>query len=1288
MHISLDSALGRQKRLNSVGESVLQIAPDAAAAYSLRSLTGGDPDVVRVRRESDNTEKDFSGSQIESGEMARWVNEQPTLPLDLRELDTNTGERDGALIEAAAAYSLRKLKEDFTGDVVEVRRNVDGETEGFTAAEVTDGTLESFVNASFDDELPLDQATGAAAAYSLRNLGSNQWTYGGDTLEYESDFITGDGLDGWDAFKGTAEGNETQGGRSGCLKFTTNSENGEHLAIKKYTIPLDSWCSLSYEVYYPSTNDVLVDEVITSVQGAVSQRDNITPDTWHTIKVPAFLSLGDYNAGNNEIRIRLGDTTTEDTGGDDVFYIRNVKVYENIGDTEYLPSGKYVVQVRRSSDDAVQSFTASEVADGTLEDWTLNNDSELLRFANQAEAADKRMYFDGINDSVDTGYKADPTSDFFVEAKFCMSDFVVNASILNDAGAERVVQVYIKEDSKLQSNVLTSEGFQQVATSSTVLNKGEIYVVRLEHNASESRMTLFVNGIQESTGTYTGTFNPANYNNIRIGAFPDGSLRFNGVIYDVNLNDESSYNGYGNTNADWTDQTGSNDGTVYGSPALFSGQGFDGHVRTWYDQSGSDNHAVQTTAANQPKIVDGGDLVRSSNGNPEVDFDGTQEFETISGGVLTNIQDTFTTYVATRRNSSDGFVALASSVPNRLYIGISYITVGDPSQNESMSFVNDEQSLGTVQGAAGSYTMYKNGAQVNTTTTDETGAGFFKLAHNSPDARIAEFIIYDSDQSDKRRAIEENIANHYDISLAAFSRDGFVKTWYDQTESRTDDPQNITGFLVERSNDIMNGEWDKVADVNGKVAFTHADDVNRTLNWTGTRWEFKDSSTVYYYSTVDTTYPFDVSNEWVAVEGSGTPDFESFDGGWYDPLGRGGMLTMHADIFQPTIVRNGTYLGEIDFDESNDKLNAHFELDIDPADSGFASIVVARVDSTDTTKKQTLLQNSPSGSRHLIQWQANGRYQFYARDAEGDTKTFITNDSFGNDEYKVFTTTIDSNSLCRANVNGFGEVNHRMNESVDFGSVDSTANSDEVVSPSGNPFMGAVKEMIFYLSDQSDNRTAIEANIGETYGITAIPAANDTVNGYVQTWYDQSGEGNDVVQTTAANQPKIVNGGSLVTGGMRFDDNQFLETVPTFTYGSGTTLSTFLVNSSDGDESAYLFRFVSDYIVYNTGGGGRRVFAGTNANAGNVTGDEELWTTISELNTAGGTSNFYVDGTLASAADAPIGTKTVSNRVLNIGGSGATTHWNGTVNEVIFYATDQSSNRTDIETNIINHYDI
>jgi hypothetical protein len=78
MHISLDSALGRQRRLNSVGESVLQIAPNAAAAYSLRSLTGGDPKVVRVRRDTgggagDNDEQDFTASGISSGALVAFV---------------------------------------------------------------------------------------------------------------------------------------------------------------------------------------------------------------------------------------------------------------------------------------------------------------------------------------------------------------------------------------------------------------------------------------------------------------------------------------------------------------------------------------------------------------------------------------------------------------------------------------------------------------------------------------------------------------------------------------------------------------------------------------------------------------------------------------------------------------------------------------------------------------------------------------------------------------------------------------------------------------------------------------------------------------------------------------------------------------------------------------------------------------------------------------------------------------------------------------------------------------
>jgi hypothetical protein len=157
MHVSLDSALGRQRRLNSVGESVLQIAPSAAAAYSLRSLTGGDPKVVRVRRGSDNHEQDFTASEVSSGALTSFVNAQVVAPLDIQAL-TATG-RDGDFLIAKAAYSLRSLGTRqatlaATGDTVaradgkyvcQVRRSSDDALKSFTATEVTDGTLLAFV---------------------------------------------------------------------------------------------------------------------------------------------------------------------------------------------------------------------------------------------------------------------------------------------------------------------------------------------------------------------------------------------------------------------------------------------------------------------------------------------------------------------------------------------------------------------------------------------------------------------------------------------------------------------------------------------------------------------------------------------------------------------------------------------------------------------------------------------------------------------------------------------------------------------------------------------------------------------------------------------------------------------------------------------------------------------------------------------------------------------------------------------------------------------------------------
>ena len=159
MHISLDSELGQQRRLNQIGETITSIAAPTAA-YSLRSLTGGDPLAVRVRRESDDTERDFTVSEVNSGAMVDFVNTQTVKPLDVRARNTGTGERDGFFQIAKAAYSLRSLGDrqatvSATGDtvaadngkyVVQVRRSSDDTIKSFTADEVTDGTLVDFVN--------------------------------------------------------------------------------------------------------------------------------------------------------------------------------------------------------------------------------------------------------------------------------------------------------------------------------------------------------------------------------------------------------------------------------------------------------------------------------------------------------------------------------------------------------------------------------------------------------------------------------------------------------------------------------------------------------------------------------------------------------------------------------------------------------------------------------------------------------------------------------------------------------------------------------------------------------------------------------------------------------------------------------------------------------------------------------------------------------------------------------------------------------------------------------------
>jgi len=53
----------------------------------------------------------------------------------------------------------------------------------------------------------------------------------------------------------------------------------------------------------------------------------------------------------------------------------------------------------------------------------------------------------------------------------------------------------------------------------------------------------------------------------------------------------------------------------------------------------------------------------------------------------------------------------------------------------------------------------------------------------------------------------------------------------------------------------------------------------------------------------------------------------------------------------------------------------------------------------------------------------------------------------------------------------------------------------------------------------------------DTSSLLAFVGTGGTDNGYVKTWYDQSGNSNDATQTVTGNQPQIVSSGAVITRG-------------------------------------------------------------------------------------------------------------------------------------------------------------
>ena len=202
-----------------------------------------------------------------------------------------------------------------------------------------------------------------------------------------------------------------------------------------------------------------------------------------------------------------------------------------------------------------------------------------------------------------------------------------------------------------------------------------------------------------------------------------------------------------------------------GTLTAWVGAGNDGFVETWYDQSGNDNNAVQLTASSQPKIVDGGVLVTGG-----LDFDGVDDYLiTAQSGQFSQPVSLFQVFSSDALVASGRFQIDASSTfmlsggESSIYYFAGYLL------NSNINFPTGGDTLHSVVFNGSSSTVFADGSSV---ATGNVSSGAFQKTFSIGARRTGtqasnlsykEFIIYNTDQSANREAIEANINNQYDI---------------------------------------------------------------------------------------------------------------------------------------------------------------------------------------------------------------------------------------------------------------------------------------------------------------------------------------------------------------------------------------------------------------------------------------------------------------------------------------------------------------------------------------------
>jgi len=233
----------------------------------------------------------------------------------------------------------------------------------------------------------------------------------------------------------------------------------------------------------------------------------------------------------------------------------------------------------------------------------------------------------------------------------------------------------------------------------------------------------------------------------------------------------------------------------------------------------------------------------------------------------------------------------------------------------------------------------------------------------------------------------------------------------------------------------------------------------------------------------------------------------------------------------------------------------------------------------------------------------------------------------------------------------------------------------------------------------SDNATQDIGFVNNELDVTTLESFCSGTNGFVTTWYDQSGNGNDATQTTAASQPQIVSSGSVIEENgkpaAQFDGNNDYLNLGDILSGESILNNFTVTNVITGSNTSFI-------DIYNKGVGqaGEREYGLEEDRL--IVFDEDInqfvavnysltLTQQTLIYNGYDTSDIFVgldnNALITTSIESIVVQNTNSN--LYFATSVVVDRFTSMkLQESIFYPSDQSSNRTGIETNINDFYSI